>query len=349
MGSQQHRRSTSSNSHPRTEQRDVGFEGNGSQLSAVAENVPVASIVQALYQPRHYFDEGAMQELTASVREHGILQPLLVRPAGIGQYELVAGERRYKAALAVGLSEVPVVVREMTDFEALQVALTENLHRGELNAVEEAEGILQLLALHLDCEVRAVPSVLYKMKNALEKQSESGGAGGAVPDTSRGSEGNGSAEGESAGGAFRENVFPNPEFEKVLEVFAGLGKMTWESFIVTRLRLLKLPEDILEALRRGRIEYTKAKAIARIKDDEFRGELLEEAIAKPLSLSQIKERIRQHQAELKPSAPSLKGQIQSAYAEIIKSKVWDDPEQHEELSALLAQMMAVISRKSRDK
>jgi hypothetical protein len=81
----------------------------------------------------------------------------------------------------------------------------------------------------------------------------------------------------------------------------------------------------------------------------FRGELLEEAIAKPLSLSQIKERIRQHQAEPNPSAPSLKGQIQSAYAEIIKSKVWDDPDQQEELSALLAQMMAVISRKSRDK
>lgn len=349
MGSQQHRRSTSSNSHPRTEQRDVGFEQKGSQLSAVAHCVPVASIVPAKYQPRHYFDEGAMQELTVSVREHGILHQLLVRSAGIGQYDLVAGERRYKAAIAVGLSAVPVVVRSMTDFEALQVALTENLHRGDLNAVEEAEGILQLLALHLDCEVRAVPSVLYKMKNALEKQSESGGAGGAVPSTSPGSEGNGSAEGESASGAFRENVFPNPEFEKVLEVFAGLGKMTWESFIVTRLRLLKLPEDILEALRRGRIEYTKAKAIARIKDDEFRGELLEEAIAKPLSLSQIKERIRQHQAEQKPSAPSLKGQIQSAYAEIIKSKVWDDPEQHEELSALLAQMMAVISRKSRDK
>ncbi|WP_017720797.1 ParB/RepB/Spo0J family partition protein [Kamptonema formosum] len=349
MGSQQHRRSTSSNSHPRTENRDVGFEPTGSQLPAVAQYVPVASIVPAKYQPRHYFDEGAMQELTASVREHGILQPLLVRPAGIGQYELVAGERRYKAAIAVGLSEVPVVVRELTDFEALQVALTENLHRGDLNAVEEAEGILQLLALHLDCEVRAVPSVLYKMKNAVEKQSESGGAGGAVPSSSPASEGNGSAEGESASDASRENVFPNPEFEKVKEVFAGLGKMTWESFIVTRLRLLKLPEDILEALRRGRIEYTKAKAIARIKDDEFRGELLEEAIAKPLSLSQIKERIRQHQAELKPSAPSLKGQIQSAYAEIIKSKVWDDPEQQEELSALLAQMMAVISRKSRDK
>src|SRR5512136_1925538 len=141
MGSQQHRRSTSSNSHPTTQQRDVSFEGNGSQLPAVAHFVPVASIVPAKYQPRHYFDEGAMQELTASVREHGILHPLLVRPAGIGQYELVAGERRYRAARAVGLTEVPVVVREMTDSQAVQYALVENLQRQDLNPLEETEGI----------------------------------------------------------------------------------------------------------------------------------------------------------------------------------------------------------------
>src|SRR5919202_4468060 len=100
-------------------------------------------------QPRRYFDPRAMDELVGSIQRHGILQPLLVRPLGedrAEQYEIVAGERRYRAAREAGLAEVPAVVRKIGDEEAVQYALLENLQREDLNPVEETEGILRLLA-----------------------------------------------------------------------------------------------------------------------------------------------------------------------------------------------------------
>jgi len=94
-------------------------------------------------QPRHSFDEAQIDELAASIREKGILQPLLVRPRGDG-YELIAGERRLRAAVKAGLKEVPVVIREVADHEALQLALVENLQREDLNPIEEARAYQRL-------------------------------------------------------------------------------------------------------------------------------------------------------------------------------------------------------------
>ncbi len=96
-------------------------------------------------QPRKIFEEQALSELSESIKEHGILQPLLVRPMADGSYRLVAGERRYRAARMAGLTEVPVTVREMTDEEESIFALIENLHREDLNAIEEAQGIKTLI------------------------------------------------------------------------------------------------------------------------------------------------------------------------------------------------------------
>ena len=96
-------------------------------------------------QPRKSFEPESLSELSESIKEHGILQPLLVRPMADGSYRLVAGERRYRAARMAGLTEVPVTIREMTDEEESLFALIENLHREDLNAVEEAEGIKKLI------------------------------------------------------------------------------------------------------------------------------------------------------------------------------------------------------------
>jgi ParB family transcriptional regulator, chromosome partitioning protein len=142
MSHHQFRRSTSSESQP-TRDRHVNesVEPNGSQPSEAVQFIPLDRIVSAQYQPRQYFDEDTMQRLTASVTEHGILQPLLVRPVG-DKYELVAGERRYKAATEAGLTEVPALVRKLANEEAMQYALVENLQREDLNSIEEVEGIL---------------------------------------------------------------------------------------------------------------------------------------------------------------------------------------------------------------
>ena len=107
--------------------------------------IALDKIVANTYQPRSEFDEAALQELTESVLVHGVLQPVMVRPRGGGRYELIAGERRFRAAQQAGLREIPVVIREMTDEESLTVALIENIQREDLNAMEAARGYKQLL------------------------------------------------------------------------------------------------------------------------------------------------------------------------------------------------------------
>lgn len=96
-------------------------------------------------QPRKDFDEAALADLADSIREHGVIQPLLVRPLTAGGYQLVAGERRWRASRMAGLSEVPVVVREIDDAETMEIALIENLQREDLNAVEESLGYKALM------------------------------------------------------------------------------------------------------------------------------------------------------------------------------------------------------------
>ena len=107
--------------------------------------LPISEIVPNRDQPRKTFDEAALAELAQSIEQHGILQPLLVRPLPSGNYQLVAGERRWRAAMMCKLSEVPVVIKELSDNEAMELAIIENLQREDLNPIEEAEG-LQALA-----------------------------------------------------------------------------------------------------------------------------------------------------------------------------------------------------------
>ncbi len=114
--------------------------GDGETVS-----LPLAEIVPNRNQPRKQFDEQALTELADSIAQHGVLQPLLVRPLPDGSYQLVAGERRWRASGMAGLTEVPVVVREMTEQEAAELALIENLQREDLNPMEEALGYQTLM------------------------------------------------------------------------------------------------------------------------------------------------------------------------------------------------------------
>ena len=102
--------------------------------------LPINEIIPNKEQPRKTFDEGALQELADSITVHGVLQPLLVRPLLSGGYQLIAGERRWRASRMAGLKEVPVIIRELSDSEAMEIAIIENLQREDLNPIEEAEG-----------------------------------------------------------------------------------------------------------------------------------------------------------------------------------------------------------------
>lgn len=107
--------------------------------------LPINEIIPNKEQPRKTFDEGALQELADSITVHGVLQPLLVRPLLRGGYQLIAGERRWRASRMAGLKEVPVIIRELSDSEAMEIAIIENLQREDLNPIEEAEGLQALI------------------------------------------------------------------------------------------------------------------------------------------------------------------------------------------------------------
>jgi len=117
----------------------------GTQDVSADRELPLDRISRNPRQPRTTFDEAALDELAASIRAQGVIQPLLVRPRGDGTYELVAGERRLRAAERAGLRSVPVVIREMSDDESLEIALVENLQRADLSPLEEAAAYERLM------------------------------------------------------------------------------------------------------------------------------------------------------------------------------------------------------------
>lgn len=124
---------------------DSLFEQNTVDEQEKVVSLRLTEIVPNREQPRKQFDEEGISELAASITQHGLLQPLTVRPLADGTYQLVAGERRWRASRLAGLDEVPVIVREMSDREAAEIALIENLQREDLNPMEEAVGLSTLM------------------------------------------------------------------------------------------------------------------------------------------------------------------------------------------------------------
>ena len=122
---------------------DALFMDNTTESGPVT--LRIAEIEPNREQPRKEFDESALADLADSIREHGVIQPLLVRPMPTGGYQLVAGERRWRASRMAGLTEVPVVIRELSDHETMELALIENLQRQDLNPMEEALGYQSLM------------------------------------------------------------------------------------------------------------------------------------------------------------------------------------------------------------
>lgn len=118
---------------------------DANQQQGMLRSLPIAQLQAGKYQPRTYMDEGALQELAASIRVQGIMQPLLVREIAPQRYEIIAGERRYRAAQLADLQEVPVLIKEVPDQAAAAMALIENIQREDLNPLEEAKGIQKLI------------------------------------------------------------------------------------------------------------------------------------------------------------------------------------------------------------
>lgn len=207
------------------------------------------------------------------IQSNGIRNPLWVRPlprhlreqsaAGNGaslHYELVAGMRRYLAARVLGLEQVPVKVFPWSDAEALSAARAENFQRREFTELEELDHILALLSEALNVGVEEVVSLLYQMKN-------------------------------EASGNTKQNVLLNPPAQTVMQVFKALGRMSWRSFIETRLRLRNKPPEILDAIRSGQLHYTKGIVLSTVKDGMVRQSLLENAVTNQWTFEQVQQQV----------------------------------------------------------
>ncbi|KAM3089858.1 ParB/RepB/Spo0J family partition protein [Phormidesmis sp. 146-35] len=276
-----------------------------------ATSVSLASIQLPAQQPRRYFDLQKLQQLAESIKAHGILEPLLVRPIAGDRYELVAGERRYRAAKEIGLQEVPVVIRELSDLQAVELALIENLQREDLNPVEETEGILTLLGAKLDMPTSEVSQLLHRLAK-------------------RGS----------------DNVVGSEETLEIVEaIFQIVGKMSWESFATHRLPLLNLPQPVLEALQAGKIEYTKARALARVKDPEVLSDLLEQTTTEQWSLNQIRAAINEKTKSAKSENTELKQRFSQVSKTLKSSTVWEDQSKRQRLEQLLDELQQLAQGK----
>ena len=305
---------------PKRNFKNITLFTNDKPDSNKTQTLSLSKIRLPKTQPRHYFDPEAMESLIASIKKDGILQPILVRPVG-DFYELVAGERRFRAASSLELSDIPVVIKELSDQDAYLIALTENLQREDLNPIEETEGILSLLSLKLEQSDKDVIRLLQSLDH-LER-------------------GNIKAESNSA-----HNVMGKKIIE---EIFAALG-LTWQSFLKNRLPLLNLPDDVMEELRKGKIAYTKAKAIGKLKDEQKRIKLLNEAIQQSLSLNQIRERIREitAQTEQKTVTPQLR--TKELWKQINKQKPWswNDKRKKKKWEKLIQQLEELFQEESKD-
>ena len=286
-------------------------ESKGKSGEKIGEMISIKSLKLPKKQPRRSFNDEKLEQLRESVRKHGILEPLIVRRRPRNTYELVAGERRYRAAKAEKLPTVPVIIRDLGDQEAFELALLENLQRDDLNPIDETEGVLDLLCQRLEVDQSALVSLLNQAANA-----------------------------ERRGITLTDNVIR--QIEIVDELLKTVGRLTRESFRSNRLPLLSLPEDVLEFLRAGKLEYTKAKVIAKLKEGD-RKALAEETIKEGLSLREVKQRVKAFMPEPKSSA-SIRN-LKSSFEALVKTKsnAWTNKKKQPKIQALLSELEGLLS------
>lgn len=188
--------------------------------------LPIDKIVPNRFQPRTIFDDGKIEELSRTIHTHGVIQPIVVRSTADNQYEIIAGERRYRAMKKLQWTEVPAIVRNLSDKETASVALIENLQREELTAIEEAVAYQKLLELH------------ELTQEALAQR---------------------------------------------------LGK--GQSTVANKLRLLKLPEEVKQAILKREISERHARALIAIKDSPLQLQILQQTLENDWNVRQLEEHI----------------------------------------------------------
>lgn len=217
------------------DQDNIATENKEESKNEEIQKIPVEDIIPNRFQPRTVFNEDKIEELSRTIHTHGIIQPIVVREYEAGKFEIIAGERRWRAIKKLGWDTAPAIVKNMTDTETASVALIENLQREELTPIEEAIAYGKLLELH------------HLTQEALAQR---------------------------------------------------LGK--GQSTVANKLRLLKLPEEIQQALLNKTLTERHARAIIPLKDPEKQIKLMNEIIEKNLNVKQTEDRVANLLEQKKP-------------------------------------------------
>lgn len=238
--------------------QEMDIENNDGEQKEEIKKIPIDSIIPNRFQPRTVFDDTKIDELSRTIHIHGIIQPIVVREYAPGQYEIIAGERRWRAMKKLGWSEVPAIINNLNDTETASVALIENLQREELSPIEEAIAYGKLLELH------------HLTQEALAQR---------------------------------------------------LGK--GQSTIANKMRLLKLPKEVQDALLNKSITERHARSLIPLKDPVKQVKVLEEIIEKSLNVKQTEERVirllEQKEAKPKPKRKSFSKDMRIAVNTIRQS------------------------------
>lgn len=275
--------------------------------------ISVSMIDFADKQPRRYFSSEKMEQLTVSIKEKGVLEPILVRPKENGRYEVVAGERRLRASQTAELEQVPCVVRELSDEESFEIAVIENLQRDDLNPVEETEAILDLLTVKLG---QSREEVLAHFNLAAKRERTK-----------------------------QSTPIDSPELEAIESFFKTIGRFTPNSFRTNRLPLLNLPPDVFQAIAQGKIEYSKGRLIARVKNGKSRQNLLEATLTEGLSQREIQDRVKSSGPKKARASHTEKviARTTSVLKEVKKSVVWRDDDKCRQLEHHLSEIERLMT------
>lgn len=226
--------------------------------------VPLDQLTLRKNQPRRQFSAQALHSLTASIKAHGVLQPISVHALGEGRYEVIAGERRVRGAREAGLSKVPAkLYQHLSEAQIKTLAAVENLQREDLNPVDEVDAILDILGAELKRERDALLRALERWRRLALRD----------PELAR-------ADEQDKG-----------DIERLGEAFARLSRGEWTSFVSNRLPVLRLPLDLLDAVRYEQLDYTKALLLRRLGDEEQRRQLTE--VARGASVQTVRRMVKQ--------------------------------------------------------
>ena len=237
------------------------FEESGAGNSAAEPvSLPLRDIEPDKSQPRKAFDEESLAALAGSIAKHGLLQPIAVRPAPAGGWRIIAGERRWRAARMAGLTEVPVVIREASDEQAMALALIENLQREDLDPIEEAMGYQQLMER---CN--------FTQEEAAKRLSRS------------------------------------------------------RSAVANSLRLLNLPDEVIEMVRRGQLSTGHAKVILSLEGEELQTQAAKQVVKQGLNVRQTEQLCKQLAKAPKekplPVRPALPDEVELALRQVLGGPV----------------------------